>query len=311
MIEDAARIDLDGEHGDIAPLAVLDDLAAAARFAFLVEPEHCIHERHEFRLLCSRYLAERGWTWFGEEADWQWGERVDRYLATGDESLLDHDDAPVFTSGMLAAAHAAAPTAELHAERRRAAQALRRHLGSVRYFGFDHQSDPEYLERGNAIANHDDLQAFMAWRERRMHERVAKVAQENPSAKIALMAGGAHLAKDDTTLRTLNPASAGGAREPSIGHYVTHELAEGPVLSIWLLYGGGRTASPYVAGGDLTVGADTLNATLAATWTEPCLARVDDETEEHSIESFGPVTCRLGEQIDAIVFCPRVTPVTE
>jgi erythromycin esterase-like protein len=311
MIEDAVRIELDGQRGDIDSFAMLDDLAAAARFAFLVEPEHCIHERHEFRLLCSRYLAARGWTWFGEEADWRWGERVDSYLATGDESLLDADDTPRFTSGMLAPAFAAAPTAALHAERQRAARAMRGCLGSVRSFGFDGSSDPEYLKRGDAIATIEDLQAFMAWREKRMHERVAEVALANPTAKVALMAGGAHLAKTDAKLRTLNPANAGGRREVSIGHYVTHTLSEGPVLSIWLLYGGGRTASPYVPGGELAVGASTLNANLAKRWTEPRLARVDGDTDEYTLESFGPIACRLSDQIDAIVFCPRVTPVHE
>lgn len=310
MIDDAVAIELQGEHGDTAPLSMLDDLAASARFAFLVEPEHCIHERHEFRLLCCRYLAAHGWTWLGEEVGWRWGERVDRYLATGDESLLDVDENPGFTSGMLAPAHANAPIAALHAERRRAAQAMRRSLGRMRYFGFDGAGDPEYMERGNAIATIEDLQGFMAWREERMHERVTEVAQSNPSAKIALMAGGAHLAKDDAGLRTVNPANAGGNRVPSVGHHVSHSLAGGPVLSIWLLYGGGRTASPHVPGGDLTVDGSTLNAQLAKAWAGPCLARVDDEQDQHTIVSFGPLACRLSEQIDAIVFSPRVTPVT-
>jgi erythromycin esterase-like protein len=181
----------------------------------------------------------------------------------------------------------------------------------MRYFGFDGAGDAEYMERGNAIATLDDFQAFMAWREERMHERVTEVAKSNPSAKIALMAGGAHLAKDDAALQTRNPISAGGNRVPTLGHHVTHSLADGPVLSIWLLYGGGRTASPHVPGGDLTVEDSTLNAQLAKTWAVPCFARVDDQHDEHTIVSFGPLACRLSDQLDAIVFCPRVTPVTE
>lgn len=311
MIDDAVAIDLDGEYGDTGPLSILDDLAASSRFAFLVEPEHCIHERHDFRLLICRYLASRGWTWFGEEVGWRWGDRVDRYLATGDELLLSTDENPVFTSGMLASAHAIAPVGALHAERRRAAQAMRRSLGQVRYFGFDSTGDADYMERGNAIVTPADLQAFMGYREQLMYERVAAVAQANPSAKIALMAGGAHLAKDDAALRNLNPAGAGGDRVPSIGHHVTHSLSDGPVLSIWLLYGGGRTASPHVPGGQLAVGEGTLNARLAETWTEPCITRVDNQHDEHTLISFGPVACRLSDQIDAIVFCPIVTPVRE
>jgi hypothetical protein len=307
----AARIELDGEHGDLEPFEMLDDLAASARFAFLVEPEHCIHERHEFRLLCSRYLASRGWTWFGEEVSYRWGERVDNYLATGDEAVLEIDENPPFTSGMLAPAHAKAPVRALHAERRRAAQAMRRAIGSVRYFGFDSTGEDEYMEHGNAIATAGDFHAFMAYRERRMSERIAAVANAEPSAKIALMAGGAHLAKNDAALHTVSAMSVGSDRSPSVGHHVASALAHGPVLSIWLLYGGGKTASPHVPGGHLTVDDHTLNAQLAARWNAPHLVRVDDDKSEHTLISFGALSCRLNDQIDAIMFCPRVTPVTE
>jgi len=88
----AVPLDLDGEHGSLAPFTAFDALADEAEFAFLVEMDHCIHERHEFRLLCLRYLASRGWTLFGEELDWQTGDRIDRYLVTGDESLLEPVD---------------------------------------------------------------------------------------------------------------------------------------------------------------------------------------------------------------------------
>ena len=96
-------LELDGEHGDVGPLGVLDELAANARVAFLVEMDHCIHERHEFRLLCLRYLAAHGWRWFGEELDWRQGERTDAYLQAGDEALLEPvDDGNWYTSGILA-----------------------------------------------------------------------------------------------------------------------------------------------------------------------------------------------------------------
>lgn len=306
-------IDVDGEHGSIEPFEILDELAGRARFAFLVEPEHCIHERHEFRLLCMRYLASRGWSWFGEEVDWRWGERVDAYLATGDEALLEPvGDPNWFTSGLLAAAGAAAPHDAIHAENRRAAQALRRAVPQARYFGFDSGGgDPEYVRCGNAITTFDEGNAFMAYRERLMHGRVEAVATANPSEKIALMAGGAHLAKDNGRLHTRGPMSAGGGRAATIGHHVCHVLTDEPVLSIWLLYGGGRSASPWVPGGDLGVPPGTLNAELRQSSREPALVKVGKGAGTHTFISFGPITCDLAEQVDAFVFVPEVTPVRE
>jgi erythromycin esterase-like protein len=305
-------IDLDGEHGSIEPFGILDDLAAKARFAFLVEPEHCIHERHEFRLLCMRYLASRGWSWFGEEVDWRWGERVDAYVTTGDEALLDPvDDHRLYTSGLLAPADAAAPHEALHAEHRRAAQVLRRTIPHARYFGFDSGGgDPEFLRIANALTTLEEGQEFMAYRERLMHHRIAAVATANPDVKIALMAGGAHLAKDDSRLQTAGPMAAGGG-ESTIGHHVAHALTDRPVLAIWLLYGGGRTASPYVPSGDLDVPDGSLNAELAQVFEEPALIPVGADAGTHTIISFGLLSCDLADQVDAIVFAPRVTPVQE
>jgi hypothetical protein len=306
-------IDLDGEQGSIEPFGMLDELADRARFAFLVEPEHCIHERHEFRLLCMRYLASRGWSWFGEEVDWRWGERVDAYVATGDEAMLEPvDDHRWYTSGLLAAADAAAPHGAMHAEHRRAAQALRRAIPDARYFGFDSGGgDDEYLRVANAVTTVEEGQAFMAYREQLMHERVALVATANPTAKIALTAGGAHLAKDDARLQTFGMMSAGGDRTATIGHHVCHTLTDQPVLAIWLLYGGGRSASPHVPGGELIVPDGTLNAELARSCAEPALVAVDPDAGSHTFISFGPITCDLADQVDAIVFAPEVSPVRD
>src|SRR5437660_1172467 len=106
MMITSAAIDLDGEHAPLSPFAALDDLAARARFAFLVEFDHMIHEKWQFRLLCVRYLVSRGWRWFGEELDWREGERIERYLRTGDDRLLDPiDDGRWYTSGLFATNH--------------------------------------------------------------------------------------------------------------------------------------------------------------------------------------------------------------
>lgn len=103
LTERAIPIELDGAHGDLAPFGVLDELADRARVAYLVEMDHFIAEKSAFRLLCIRYLASRGWRWFGEEVDVRIGQRLDGYLLTGDESLLDRlEEDPWYTSGILA-----------------------------------------------------------------------------------------------------------------------------------------------------------------------------------------------------------------
>src|SRR5207245_1609240 len=77
---------------------------------------------------------------------------------------------------------------------------------------------------------------------------------------------------------------AGGATTPSIGHHVAHELTDGPVISFWLLHGGGRSASPWLSPpGDLVVPGDTVNAELAAATDTSCLVRVDHDREVRKI----------------------------
>src|SRR4051794_21793879 len=103
LADRAIAIELDGECGDIEPFAVLDDLASRARIAYVGEMDHFITEKYDYRLLCIRYLVSRGWRWFGEELAADRGERVDEYLRTGDDSLLDPvEEPPWFTTGVLA-----------------------------------------------------------------------------------------------------------------------------------------------------------------------------------------------------------------
>lgn len=152
----------------------------------------------------------------------------------------------------------------------------------------------------------------MAYREQLMHERVARVAHEHPDDRIALMAGSTHLAKDDATLSAPGLTPAGGAAVPSIGHFVAHELTDRPVLAMWLLHGAGRTASPYLPPpGELVAGHDTINAALGSRWDRPCLLRVSEDTQPRTVAGMHnlTMTCRPTDQVDAIVFCPTVTPV--
>ncbi|HJR25885.1 MAG TPA: hypothetical protein VJ804_10445 [Acidimicrobiales bacterium] len=309
-------IELDGELADVEALAVLDDLAAAASVAFLVEMDHCIHERHEFRLLCIRYLASRGWRWFGEELDWRMGQRIDRYLASGDTALLEPvDDGNWYRSGVLAGTTAdPALTAAMNDERKRFAESLRRTAPNVRYFGFDvGGGDAEYLAAANAAATFEDLLPVMAMREELMHRRVDQIIDANPGDKVALMAGSTHLMKDDRRVSAPGMTPAGGGSVPSIGHHVAHTRGA-PVLSIWQLHGGGHSASPWLAPtGELVVPEDTINASLAKRWSQPCLALVAPSGPRLRVAQMNNLVleCALDDQADAIIFHPEVTPVRQ
>jgi erythromycin esterase-like protein len=312
----ALPIDLDGEHGDLAPFSVLDDLADRARVAYIVEMDHFIHEKYDFRLLCIRYLASRGWRWFGEELDWRQGERVDRYLATGDERLLDPIEEPDwYTSGALRQAVDRHPKAAFDAEQRRFAQAVRRAVPDARWFGFDiGGADEDYLKLANAARTLDELPPAMALRERLIHERVARFLRDHPDEKVALMAGSLHLMKDDDRVQAPGVIGPGGDTDASVGHHVVHELGEGPVLSIWLLHGRGTSANPWLtAPGELSPQPGTLDAEFAQRWDRPCLVRVDDDDAERRVTQMHNqvMTCRLSEQVDAVVFAPEVSPIRE
>jgi hypothetical protein len=91
------------------------------------------------------------------------------------------------------------------------------------------------------------------------------------------------------------------------------DLAPGPVLSAWLLHGGGRSANPWLPPpGTLDVAAGTVNAELAARWSRPCLALPTDTTDRAEVAQMHNLvmTCRLADEVDEVVFCPQVTPVT-
>ena len=316
LADRAIPIELDGDGGDLAPFAVLDQLADRARVAFLVEMDHFIAEKSELRLLCIRYLASRGWRWFGEEVDVRIGERLDGYLTSGDESLLEPlDEEPWYTSGILAAPTARHDDRAMQLDRARLVRRVKAAIPDARWFGFDiGGGDAEYLRAANAATTYEELRPVMALRERVMHERVETVLRAHPGEKVALMAGSTHLAKDDDRIETPGVgAGPGGDGTRSVGHHVAHELADGPVLSIWLLHGEGTSANPYLPPpGRLAPAAGTFDAELLARVGRPCLVPVGDDHHRRSITQMHNLVlhCRLDEQVDAIVFAPEVTPLS-
>ena len=285
--------------------------------AFVVEMDHFVKEKYDFRLLCIRYLASRGWTIFGEELDWRAGERYERYLRTGDDSLLDPiDDPPWYTTGVLADASARHPKAAHDAEQKAFLRAVRREVPDAHWFGFDIGfGDPEYIRMANEATTFEALRPVMAHRERLIHGRVARVLQEHPDAKVALMAGSTHLLKDDDTCDAPGATGPGGDTDPSIGHFLVHELLDGPddVLSIWMLHGRGRSANPWLPPpGELVAAEGTVDAELAAQHDQPHLVVIDRrDTERRRVTQMHNLvlTCALAEQVDALVFVPEVSPL--
>jgi hypothetical protein len=278
-------------------LSVLDELADAADVAFVVEMEHFVHEKYEFRLMCVRYLASHGFTWFGEEIQPSWGERTNRYLETGDESLLDiPDEAPWYMSGVLTQATV---VPELKVEHARFARELRRSVPQVRWFGFDiGAEDTDYLKLANAANTYEELGPAMALRERRMHQRVDAVLASGE--KVALMAGSTHLMKRDVDRMASGP---GGGEVESIGQHVATGRR---VLSIWMLTGSGETSSPWAS--TLEPQPGTLNAELAERYDDPVLVLPESDGDTRITQMHNLVlTCNLREQVDAIVFVPKVT----
>lgn len=280
-------------------LSVLDDLADAADVAFLVEMDHFVHEKYDFRLLCIRYLASRGWRIFGEEIDHRVGERTDAYLRTGQESYLEPIEEPDwYTSGILTKAKR---IPEYDTEQARFATVVREAVPDARWFGFDvGADDTDYLDLANAANTYDELGPAMALRERSMHERVDAVLAGGE--RVALMAGSTHLLKHDIDA---SPAGPGGGAVPSIGHHVAETRS---VFSIWMLNGSGRTSSPWVS--ELQPQPGTLNAELAMRYDEPVLVLPESDTSMRITQMHNIVLeCNLHEQVDAIVFVPEVTPL--
>jgi hypothetical protein len=278
--------------------------------------DHFIAEKSEFRLLCIRYLASRGWRFFGEEVDWRVGQRLDRFLTAGTESMLEPlVEEPWYKTGVLAAPTSRQDDTIMQLDRVRLVRNVREVVPGARWFGFDvGATDADYLAAANAAETYEDLRPVMARRELLIHQRVGEFLRDHPHAKVALMAGSTHLAKDDDAMEAPGGVGPGGGIVHSVGHHVAHDLTDLPVLSIWFLHGAGHSDNPYLGPpGRLVAAPGTLNAELLDGVGRPCLLRVDDDREWRSITQMhnAVLHCRLAEQVDAIVFAPYVSPISD
>ena len=195
-VRDAA-IRLDG-WGDAEALSFLDEALEGKRVVFLGEPDHYIHEKYDYRLLFLRELVARGFVNVGMEVGQADARRVDAYLATGDEALLDRvpllgytgdartdrDDRP---RGLLEAASDGFYGGFIAEERwflreLRALNAVRPEgAPRVRWFGFDVdvRAGCAYTELEEALAPHRAHPAVAA-----TLERLARVEGETRRAEV-------------------------------------------------------------------------------------------------------------------------------
>ncbi len=88
--ERAVRFEtLDWRAIDPDRLGVLDEALEGKRFVYLGESDHFMDEKNDFRMILIRYLATKGFRSIGMEMGMSDARRMDRYVATGDESWLD------------------------------------------------------------------------------------------------------------------------------------------------------------------------------------------------------------------------------
>jgi erythromycin esterase-like protein len=154
----ANAIQLDPDRPEsLAPerFAALDALLAGKRIVYLAESDHFLHETYVFRRLLLPYLFSRGWRWIGEEIGASDGSRIDAYLATGDERVLDRvatfgyrgagrTDRDDSATGLLREGAPVYPHAGMKSEQRSLLRAVRElDAGAAtgasrpRFFGFD------------------------------------------------------------------------------------------------------------------------------------------------------------------------------
>jgi erythromycin esterase-like protein len=151
----------------------------------------------------------------------------------------------------------------------------------------------------------------MAFRENAMKRRLADIRALSPGRMI-LMGHAMHLAKDDGRIDAPAGVGPGGGRVSSLGHHVAQELSL-KTFSVWMIYGAGEDSQPLP---DLPRSAryppDTLNAKLAARFSEPTLISTVDAPDEPALigHMYNSVfRTHLRDQVDALYFVPRVTPM--
>jgi|SRR5579859_1134376 len=151
----------------------------------------------------------------------------------------------------------------------------------------------------------------MAFREDAMKRRLADIRALSPGRMI-LMGHAMHLAKDDGRIEATIGVGPGGGCVSSLGHHIAQELRL-KTFAVWMIYGAGEDSQPLP---DLPRVAryapETLNARLAARFSEPTListANAPDEPVLIGQMYNSTFRTHLRGQVDALYFVPRVTPM--
>ena len=172
-----------------------------------------------------------------------------------------------------------------------------------------------YVAQTYGAATYDALRPGMAWREDAMKRRFENIDRlTNGATPIAAMGHALHLVKHDGKLAAGAGVGPGGGLTCSIGHHLAQEKGK-RVFSIWFVYGAGEDSQPFP---DLPRRANypaaSFNALLASIG-KPFVLRTEDAIFAepvrigHMYNSL--VELPLVDQVDAIFFLPRVTPLQE
>ena len=160
-------------------------------------------------------------------------------------------------------------------------------------------------------ATYAETAPAMAFREDAMKRRLASIRALSPG-RLVLMGHALHLVRDDAAIAAAGIVGPGGGRTTSLGHHLGQELGQ-CLFIVWMIYGEGEDSQPLQ---DLPRRADfgphTLNARLAARFDRPVLldARGAPDAPVRIAQMYNTeIETRLPGVVDALWFCPRVTPL--
>jgi erythromycin esterase-like protein len=187
---------------------------------------------------------------------------------------------------------------------RRVSLSLGALIDTLDYIGLTyHQTDYTALSPG------------LAHRETILKRQALAALEDGGGRPTVFMAHALHLLKNDRLGGAAGPAGPGGARTPSVGHFLS--VGRGlRVFSVWMIWGGGEDSQPFP---DLPTrfeyGRDTLNAALGDL-CEPVMFPVTGAPKglfdrlwsvAHMYNATTKV--RLEGQVDAIFYLPSVGPM--
>ena len=135
-------------------LSFLDQAIEGKRIVYLGVSDHWVREKYDYRLMFIHYLFGKGYRYIGMEMNYSDGERIDRYLATGDETHLqkvalygytggwrdDRDDKPAGFPGVENPSFRRAFLSEERdflAQLRKLNESLEQNESRLHWFGFD------------------------------------------------------------------------------------------------------------------------------------------------------------------------------